>query len=124
MLLLRFPKQLLEAAVSIPPSTVLGWTIPDLHPNSPGRTFVNSTGLESVGSVQATMSLVGLEGVLFPVLYFLNYKNNAYSLRKTNKHTPFSYLLRGMSIDSLVFASTQFSVPTPNPYMDNFAFYG
>lgn len=86
MLLLRFPKQLLEAAVSIPPSTVLGWTIPDLHPNSPGRTFVNSTGLESVGSVQATVSLVGLEGVLFPVLYFLNYKNNAYSLRKTNTH--------------------------------------
>lgn len=60
----------------------LSWVGPSLNSTRipPGRMFVNSASLESVGSVQATVSLVRLAGVLFPVLYCLNYENNTCSL--------------------------------------------
>lgn len=60
VLMCYFSKQVLEAGVSMHPGLVSSQTIPEVHPDTPGRTFVSSASLESVGSVQASVGPVGL----------------------------------------------------------------
>lgn len=60
LLMCYFSKQVLEAGVSMHPGIVSSRTIPEVHPDTPRRTFISSAGLESVGSVQASVGPVGL----------------------------------------------------------------